>query len=249
MNEQTKRDKLRSYFKKHSVKPGVWLMLLGIFGAMFSQQLEGAFAVSILMAVSGIIWLIIFAVLASNRIDDMQVDRWMQEDLNWIVGKSLNKTGLDRSEIIAEPLLITGPILWTTTGVSNEDLLWRKGKDGVARFTIQRVTVILLTKQLLASYACDFNFLKNVTLNERADEYHYKDVVSVSTQEISTSYTLPNGVSCVQAQAFRVSIVNGENIQVMTGASALAEITGGSLPSNGSEKAVQVIRKMLREKR
>jgi len=180
---------------------------------------------------------------------DEQVDQWLQEDLRNIVSKSLDKLGMDNSQVVGEPLLIRGPILWATTGVPATDLRWKKGKDGIVRFAINRVTVIQLTEQLLGDYACDFNFLKNVMLNERTDEYHYKDLVSVSTQEISTSYTLPTGVRMVSAQAFRLSVASGEHIDVTVNAAKLSEVTGGSIPTTGAEKAVQVIRTMLREKK
>jgi len=110
------------------------------------------------------------------------------------------------------------------------------------------VTVIHLDEQLLAAYACDFNFLKNVSLNEETDEYHYRNIASVSTHEISTSYKLPNGKSLVHAQAFRLSVVSGDNIQVTIGSAKLAELTGGTIPTTEAETAVQVIRTILRDK-
>jgi hypothetical protein len=148
-----------------------------------------------------------------------------------------------------EPVMFTGPILWTTMGIPNQDLLWKKGKDDVVRFAVYRVTVIQLAEHLLGLYTCDFNFLKNVPLNESTDEYHYNDIASVGTREISTSYKLPSGKSLVHAQAFLLSIVSGDKVEVTIGAEKLQQLTGGTIPTTDAESAIQVIRSMLREKK
>jgi hypothetical protein len=74
-------------------------------------------------------------------------------------------------------------------------------------------------------------------------------VVSVSTREISTSYTLPNNQKLVSAQAFSVQVPSGDAIKVVVSASKLEEMTGAKLPPTGAEKAVDVIRTMLRSKK
>ena len=53
----------------------------------------------------------------------------------------------------------------------------------------------------------------------------------------------------IHAQAFRLSVVSGDNIEVTIGSSKLEEITGGTLPETGAENAVRVIRAQLREKK
>jgi hypothetical protein len=253
MDERSKREALRAYFVPPP-KPGkaIGLLALGAIGVVVglsASDAEICTGIGIVMALAGGVWLLALYGTKGNVPSDNEVDNWFEEDIARITEQSLSKVGLDESQLIREPLAITGPILWSTNGVPQEDLLWKKGKEDVVRFAVNRVTVIHLSDQLLAAYACDFNFLKNVSLNERTDEYHYKDVVSVSTQEDSTSYTLPTGVSLVHSQAFRLSVASGEAIKVTIGAAKLAEITGGTIPATSAEKAVQVIRAMLREKK
>lgn len=254
MNENTKREKIRKYFSKSHPGAGIVFILIGLVVTIFSEANrrvigDAGVILGTLICGVGLLGLVISIIRKGGRLSDTQVDTWLEEDLHQIIEKSYNKLGLDKSLIRGEPLLIVGPILWATTGVSKKDLLYRKGKDDIVRFAVYRATIIQLTDQLLAAYACDFNFLKNVTLNEETNEYHYRDITSVSTHEISTSYKLPNGRSLVHAQAFRLSVVGGENIQVTIGAEKLAGITGGDIPTTGAEKAVQVIRTMLREKK
>jgi hypothetical protein len=195
------------------------------------------------------VWLVVSLLARGFVPGDAEVDQWFREDVERITQQSLIKVGLDVRQLVREPLPITGPILWDTNGIPRKDLMWKKGKDGLIRFAINQVTVIHLSYQLLAAYSCDFNFLKNVTLNEETDEYHYRDIVSVSTQEDSTSYTLPSGISMVHSQAFRISVSSGESIKVVIDAKKLGEITKGTIPTTSAEKAVQVIRAMLREKK
>lgn len=223
--------------------------MLGFLAKDFAAVCVGIGLLGLLMMVFGGIWLRSINQAKQGIPSDSDVDRWFQEDITQIVEKSLTKTGLNKSELVKEPLPITGPILWMTNGIPKTDLCWKKGKDGLVRFAVNRFTVILLSNQLLAVYTCDFNFLRNVALNESTQEYYYKDVVSVSTQEDSTAYTLPNGVSFVNSQAFKISVANGESFKIVISAGKLSEITSGTISTTSAEKAVQVIRAMLREKK
>ena len=181
---------------------------------------------------------------------DRQIDQWLQESIVKLREKSLKRLNLDESEIIADPLVIRGPILWKTIGIDNGDLVWKIGSDDTVRFGIYKVTIIQLTDRHLGAYACDYNFIRDVALNERTDEYHYKDVVSVTTQEQASSYTLPTGVKLITAQEFRLSVSGGESINVIIGSSQISKITGSNqIPETGAEKAISVIRAMLRQKK
>jgi len=253
MDAQKKRDALRLYFAPLKLRYAIGLLALGIIGIVVfltdPNDLGVCGGIGLLIAFVGL--LLLLSVLNKKRRvpGDAQVDDWFQEDVGKIVEKALNKVGLTESQLVREAIPVTGPIFWGTHGVLSDDLLWKKGKDEIVRFSVNRVTIIFLSDFLLAAYACDFNFLKGVSLNESTQEYHYRDVVSVSTQEDSTSYTLPTGVSMVHSQAFRLSVASGEAIKVTIGASKLAEITGGTILTTSAEKAVQVIRTMLREKK
>jgi hypothetical protein len=80
-------------------------------------------------------------------------------------------------------------------------------------------------------------------------EYHYKDVVSVSTQEVSSNYQLPDGQKLVRVQEFRLSVSSGESIRVTTSPYEIAKNEKAQLPPTGAEKAVSVLRNMLRTKK
>ena len=251
MNDEAKRKKIRSYFAKSHPGCAIIPVLVGtivVVLALGARAPEVAVGVAVLFFAIALIWFFVAITRQLRRPSDEQMDQWLEDDLNHIVKRTYDRLGLQERNQRRKPLLIRGPILWSTVGIPNKDLLWKKGKDDIVRFAVYRVTVIHLDDLLLAAYACDFNFLKNVSLNEETDEYHYRNIASVSTHEISTSYKLPNGKSLVHAQAFRLSVVSGENIQVTIGSAKLAELTGGTIPTTEAETAVQVIRTILRDK-
>lgn len=186
----------------------------------------------------------------SNRLTDQEADEWLGKSLNNLSQQSLKKLSLDQSETISDALVVRGPILWTTNGINDKDLVWKRGDDNKVRFGVYRLTIIQLTNRHLGAYGCDYNFIKDVALNERTDEYYYKDIVSVSTQEEASSYTLPTGIKLTTAQNFKLSVANGEAIRVTIGAAKIGEVVGtDDIPETGAEKAISVIRAMLREKK
>jgi len=247
MTDNEKRNALRKYFAK---PPGFAWLLLGVGVLVVLAGLAGGggtyILLGILMAAGG--GALIYNSMGT-RPSDAQVDQWLEEDIQALIPKALSKCGLTEDELIGDPLAIRGPIYWEVTGVNEADLVFRKGEDGLARFGVYDVSIIFLTDQRLTAYKCYFNFLKNVALNESTTEYFYQDVVSVSTREISTSYTLPDNKKLVSAQAFAVQVPSGDAISVVVSAAKLEELTGARLPSTGAEKAVEVIRTMLRSKK
>jgi len=67
--------------------------------------------------------------------------------------------------------------------------------------------------------------------------------------ENSSSLTLPNGVKLTHSQEFRLSLSNGEAISVIISTGKLSKLTGGTIPTSEAEKAIQIIRKMLKDKK
>jgi hypothetical protein len=252
MNSQ--ESALRNYFRKPPSKVkfiiGVVVGILIILSGMYDGQGGCAFFGLLVAGGCGA-----FLWLEQNKKKevptDSQVDTWLQEGIQKLVDQSLSKLSLDPSELKGESLPIKGPILWSVSGIPNDNIAWKIGDDGIVRFGVYQVTIIHLTDRHLAAYACDYNFIRNVALNDRTDEYHYRDVVSVSTKESSSSYQLPTGVSLTLSQEFVLSVASGDKISVGIGISKLGQITGGSdrIPETGAEKAINVIRAMLREKK
>ena len=124
------------------------------------------------------------------------------------------------------------------------------GGDGGLRFAIHRFLVIYLTEHHLAAYSCDFNFLRDVPMNETTREYQYQDIVSVATYEWSQSFTLPTGQKLSTAQLFRLSVASGEFIEVRMENEQLRKMTQQEVvPAFGADQAVTTIRAMVRDRK
>jgi len=252
--EQSEREQaLRKYFnlKVQSTlneNAGCALMLAvaaGIFG-----MVAGLAEVFLLGLGLGVVGLIMFFTGAPEIISDSQVDEWLQDGIDKLLSESLYRLGLTERDVVGEPLIIRGPILWETHGIDNEDLVYKTGEDDFIRFGVYGVTIIQLTERHLGAYSCDYNFLKDVALNTETDEFHYQDIVSVSTKEQDSSYTLPSGQKLTSVQTFRLTVSSGDKVEVAIGANKISEVTGSDrIPETGAEKAVSVIRTMLREKK
>jgi hypothetical protein len=246
MDEETKRKRIRNYFKPfpkwalYLAIAGVVILLIGLSGS------AGAAIVGLLLAGGGG-----YAIYASTqgKATDQEMDQWLDEDLKELSPKALKKLGIDQSELISEPIRIHGPILWAANGVSGQDLVWKTGKDRIARFGVYKATLFHLTDKQIGSYQATYNFLKHIPLNESTDEYFYKDIVNVSTKETSTSYSLPNGQKLVSAETFALKVSSGDAVEVVLRDPALEKFTQGQIPTTTAEKAIQSIRTILREKK
>ncbi len=205
----------------------------------------------ILGIIPGVIYAIYAVVCHFKRPTDQEVDAWLAENLSKVQDGSFSKLGLDKDENseVREPIPLVGPIAWNVPGVPDQEIKWRKGEDDIVRFSVNRFTILHFLETGIASYACDFNSFRGVALNESTHEFHYADIVSVTTQEDSSSYTLQNGVKMVYAQSFRISVASGESISYVIAADKLTDLTDGNIPTTEAERAILVIRKLLRERK
>jgi hypothetical protein len=251
--EKTTQERtIRLYFRRTNVKP-FFIIALGLAIAVLGVNDPNAVLIGVTIAALGAL-IVVFSVIipASRKPSDTQIDAWLKEGMQHLQEVAYRKTGIDRDMVVAlqGPLVVRGPILWNTVGIKKEDLTWKKGRDNLVRFGVYRVTIILLTENQLCSYSCDYNFIKDVPLNDRTDEYHYRDVVSVATREQSTSLTLPTGQKMTHAEEFRLTVSSGDSIAVLINTPELKKITGvETLPDSGVEQSISVIRAKLRDKK
>jgi hypothetical protein len=181
-----------------------------------------------------------------NLPSEVQLDQWLEEDIQSVIkDRPYDKLGVLKEDLVAESLLVVGPIFWNISGFSQEDILTKKGKDGFNRYTTWTIQVFAFTENYLCSYKCHYNWLKNTYINESTNEFFYKDVVSVKTDTISSAYTLMNGQRLVHSEAFQLKLA-GDEITVITND---ASLNTSSVMVSKAEKAVQSIRAMLRDKK
>ena len=245
----TKREEIRKYFAKHKTTLPIILLIAGV-AALFGARPDSVLGIlGILVAIGSVVWLFILWGVERRRPSDDTIDNWLREDADRLKTMSLDRLNLDVSDLVQPSLVITGPILWRIRGVPENEMAWRTGKDARTRFSINSVTVIHFTDKKLSSYQCDYNFIRGAPLNEHDDEYYYKDVVSVSTREISTNYTLPNNQIMKRAQSFTLSVASGEHISVVVSSEDIKQFTGGEVVDTGIDSSIKAVRKVLGERK
>lgn len=251
MNLQERRKQLKRYFYTLRLKkPGITFAVSALFYyIIIGRQFSGLSQLAlVIMLIS--LGLIVYQLVQYNSApSDTLVDQWLKEDIDKLVNQSYQKLGIEKVEGMPAPLVIISPVYWQVRGIDVKDLGLRKGKDRILRFSVYQVTIFQLHEYVLASYICHYNFLRSTSLNEMTNEYHYKDVVSVSTQEVSSNYQLPDGQKLVHVQEFKLSVASGESIQVTINPFQIAKSENAQLPPTGAERAVSVLRNMLREKK
>jgi hypothetical protein len=232
------REQIKNYFKPFP-KWTIWMIVCGL-------PLLPLKGLGLLLIGIGVVGL----VASIKRPTDSQMDAWLDQDLAMLHSKALSKTGTDRSELVADHVMVIGP---RVRNVANAQVAFMKGKDKVIRFTPVDVTVINFTANQLVVYGCALDLTTGNALNERTDEYFYRDVVSVSTSTKSLSVQMQDGktLQLDAAEMFVLTTSGGTSVEVFLRDPKIIQMFGGDgqIPTTMTEKAIHSVRKMLREKK
>lgn len=179
---------------------------------------------------------------------DEQMDKWQQSDISRIKTESLKKLDLLPEQVIGDhndPIIVVGPSIGALAAV---------GSDNIIRFSRYDVIVVYLTDYHLAAYSCAIDLSNGLQTHESTQEYHYADVVSVSTQTDNSKIfkVVVDGQEKPLAnyQKFALSVASGEKIEVAISFPQIGDvIKNAHLAPTGAENAVKIIRARLREKK
>ena len=128
--------------------------------------------------------------------------------------------------------------------------------------------MINFTEHELVGYQCALDLYTGQPLNERSDEYFYRDIVAATTQTDSESFHLTKAdpkqfknsslsplvkndtVQLSMAEKFLLTTSGGTSIDVVPSDSHIVEaVGGGEMPKHFAAKALRSVRKMLWEKK
>lgn len=268
MDEQTKRKLIHKYFQPSImatimivgswffVFTGIWIILVFPVEAIASN--EGITIAEMLMIiVTGIFPLAIgiFGIRMHNKnnkgkVSDQQIDEWFEDDLERLEKISLDKLGIDETELISDPVPITGMSLW---GGDNTNIMFRKGKDKILRFTPIEINILNFTQNQLLIYRCVFNFTTGKISDEKTEEYFYKDVVSISTRVERGEKINTKKFGVIKLNAAKMLTLNTSGSTsfavLLYDPMLVKKLGGGKIPTIQAERAIQVVRKMLRDKK
>jgi len=245
MTETEKRAAIVKYFKPFP-KWAIWSILIGLGVAILGSSESTMLIVGIALIAIGA-----FGIYSGTggKPTDAQMEDFLKEDLAMIIKQMLKKIGMDESELVGESQYVYGPGFRTGT----ETEAAKVGEDGVLRYTPIKCASIGFGANQLLYYECLLDMTTGKMLNEGTDEFFYKDVVSASTKTESYSFQWKGRqVQFNEAEKFTLTTTGGTSFTVFLKDPKLAEIMGvgsANIPTTNAEKAIQVIRKMLREKK
>jgi hypothetical protein len=248
MNEETKRRMIRSYFKKFPTWAIIFIIIGGISLLIGFNGSGGALMFGLLFGGLGAFGVYSYS---QGKPTGQQMDQWLEEDLKILTTKALAKTGTDEGELVSESVQVTGPRFWDVAGAP---VLFKKGNDNSLRFTPVGVSVICFTQNQLLGYTCALDLTTGKALSESTDEYFYRDVVSVATKTESKTVQVPQQLGGTlqmnSAESFTLTTSGGTYMSVLLRDPTLIQrMGGGEIPTTRAEKAIQTVRKMLREKK
>ncbi len=160
----------------------------------------------------------------------------------------LDKTGENRLE--RKPLIVTGPVPTSQAVI---------GRDGIWRFSQYAVMAICPTDYHLGIYRCVIDLGVSGLHQEETHEYHYMDVVAVSTATRSgsslnaqpaeagdNSYALTS----TSIQEFQLVVSSGDRSRIVISIVDAQDPTQRArLAPSGIDRVTSAVRSMLRDKK
>jgi len=213
---------------------------------------------------------------AEPKPSDDEMDRLLAKDLSGLLERAMRRLGvtLDELELSGErwdpiahlnrgtplldseqkqPLLVFGPrILAAESAV---------GQDGVFRFSAYQAMVICPTGYRLGLYSCVIDFLTGGLRQEETQEYHYSDVVAVSTtttpdskpfQPVDVRDDSEENVHFARTllREFQIVVSSGDRSTIVVGiADEDHPNNQATLQRSGIDEVIGSVRRMLREKK
>lgn len=273
MTTNNKRDQIISWFLVpkplfpwKSLVIGLLLLVVGVFIAAKSNGKVGAI-IAVIGVIYGGTWPFtsqdgkyqhsrIFSMLSyfkakakfASRPSSSQMSLWLSEDFEALKMSSVGNCGLDESELISESIPLLGPIYWKINGLNNHETSMRRWDGTGYLYAVWDLVVIHFTEKCISVYRCPYNWLRNVTVNELTEEYYYQDITTVKTASSSTAYSLFDGKKLESSKTFKITVSSGDSLEVLIDDPQLKTTNSEALKSRG-DKAVQTIRRMLRDKK
>lgn len=194
-----------------------------------------------------------------ERPTEEQMNNWLVEDLNEVIKKTaIDKLRLNVSTLeLKNFLIVPYPVYWKEPGLAEESILKRTSETGTTSYSAWNVQVVALTKNYISYYTCSYDWLNNLIINERTNEFFYDDISSVKNdmeiierkfvdKEYVDDDGNPTAADKLTAAVFRVTNMSTDSLDVITN---IAEMGHSQNLIVNLEKAVQALRIILRKRR
>ncbi len=219
-------EQMRAYFTKDDTKKVRLLVVATVLGTLcfclfFVDLIVGQVWIEnplvFLYATGGffLIALLMWMILkwGTQVPTDKEYDAWVIKEAKRHLREQLRKIDQDwhSEEEIDEILCIHGFVLAGTQNAKNyraQDILWKKGTDGIKRYSINVFRYFLPVEHQLAVIIIDINAVSSKDRRAKIQEYFLKDVVAVTTED---EYDQIEGYDYL-TQSFALRISDGKAI-------------------------------------
>lgn len=263
--EQKKRiKKVQKYFKKGFAFIGCFAMIsipLAIIGIVIALYGGPAAVVLCIPLIVLVLWLIL---RDKKAVTENYIDSLKAEGLAEVSDRSKNKTYVDESELISEPLLLTTHRKWDRAGAFSGE---KKGADNIYRYTPIDITQLYMTDNRLISYQACLDLTTGKFLNEGTAEFYYEDIVSIETltesasiefvgqakkkfEKLQIAGKIGNLMQINHTEWFVITTTAGTKLKIgIRDEGLLSKMGADNNARTDSEKSVQAIRAMIRDKK
>lgn len=246
MNKKKKRKLIRKYFKRKY--PKFFFKLIPII--LFLLIIAVIFKISFLIYLSYIILtlsLIYNIYYFCGRASDKDIDKWLLEYRRRIEKLSLYKLNINEEQMLKDPVTLMKPIFWNIQDMDEKQILMKKGRDKLLRFSIWDTVIFVLTDKFISIYRTKLNLLDGNNYDEIMEEYFYKDIQYFGTT--NEPVTLKDGTKINNAECLIIKTYTGNTICIKDISSKMKDKKMNVVPTTPIWKAIRSIRNTLREKK
>jgi len=192
-----------------------------------------------------------------KHLTDQEYDAWLNRQARRGLLRALHKVGMDwlaRDEI-DRILCIRGFVLPSTKFAQpyrKQDILWKRGQDGIKRYSINIYTYFLPIENQLVVFTFDINAVNHRDHREQIHEYFLVDIVAVTTEEDQDMIPIRGVKHVYRTQSFSLRISDGSRVSVPIRSLPLdpqRNLPTYDLADIGVEQAVAQLRMLLRSKK
>jgi len=272
MRSDTQTGLMHTYFVVHKAEyPSFSIIIRISFGlALFGVFIMFSFNNTILAGLAFIlVGLTLFGLwikpyfrdqrLYNARPSEEQMNNWFIEDLNKVIKETaINKLRLNIGTLeLKNFLIVPYPVYWQEPGLDESIILKRPSENGTMSYSVWNVQVIALTQNYISYYTCTYDWLNNMLINERTNEFFYDDISSVKNdmemierhfvdKEYIDEEGKPTAPDKLVTSVFKVTNMSSDSLNVITNIQQMGH--SANLIVN-LEKAVQALRIILRKRR
>ncbi len=188
---------------------------------------------------------------------DAEYDAWVHRrawDAFWEAWRKVDEEGLieqEREQFLKQVLFIHGFALAGTKQAKKyraQDLLEKKGKDGMRRYSINVYTFFVPMEHQLAVFAFDINAVNHRDHRSFIQQYFFADVVGITTEdELDTIKE-----HTYRTESFALRICDGNRISATIRSIPVDPVPGletYKLPDSDVDRTISRIRLLLRAKK